>query len=86
MNNSYDDTPSKGFSGMFFDLFSLIRSAIATKKGIIVILLCAFIYLISMYIYGGVGTLGLILALLSFILFAFLSWLTWFTTDEINDE
>jgi hypothetical protein len=73
-----------GFKGMVTDIYKAIVFMLTNKFGLAMTMLCLFIYLLSLYIAGGLKTIGLILSILAFVGFIILSWMHWFRENS-ND-
>lgn len=77
-----ENSQMTGFSNMMSDFFGLLKLAFSTKKGLVVLSICTFIYFLSLFISGGVKYWGLILAITAILAFFVLSWLIWFRADD----
>ncbi len=86
METEFRTSGLPGVSGMMTDIFSYLKFALFTKFGLAMTMLCVFIYLLSLYIAGGVKTMGLILSILALVGFVVLSWLQWFKSGGKTDE
>ena len=83
----FKTTVKSGFIGMVTDIYKAIKFALTNKFGLAMTMLCLFIYLLSLYIAGGLRTIGLILSILAFVGFIILSWMHWFReTPNDTDE
>ena len=75
-----------GFKDMLFDIFHVLKLALTTKMGISILLLCAFIYFMSLLIVGGFKVSLLVLTLLAGFGFLVMSFFTWFTSHAEAEE
>lgn len=81
-----ENSPITGFKGMMSDIFTFLKMALSTKKGLAVFAICTFVYFLSLFVSGGVKIWGLILAILAIIAFFVLSWLIWFRAGDDSGE
>ncbi len=86
METEFKTSGLSGISGMVADIFSFLKFAFFTKFGLVITLLCLFVYLFSLWITGGVKTIGLILSVLAFVGFVAMSWMQWFKGGAKVDE
>lgn len=79
---------SVGFTSMISDAFALIKMALTTGKGLAVVSICTFIYLLTSLIYKEFDLWVLIGASAALLAFLFLSWLIWFNPNHgmLDDE
>jgi uncharacterized protein YacL len=66
---------------MLSDFFQIIKLALTTKFGLVITLLCATIYLFTLWFFGISKDYGLIFWILTLIGTIVMSWLTWFNKD-----
>lgn len=76
--NEFSTSGKPGFIGMMTDIKNAIVFMLSNTFGLAMTMLCLFIYLLSLYIVGGLKTIGLILSILAFVGFIILSWVHWF--------
>lgn len=70
-----------GATQMMSDLFQIVKLALTTKFGLVITLLCATIYLFTLWTVGVIKNLGLIFWILTLLGTIIMSWLTWFYKD-----
>ena len=75
-----------GFKNMLFDIFHILNLALTTKMGMSILLLCTFIYFMSLLIVGGFRVSLLVLTLLSIFGFLIMSFFTWFSNQSEVEE
>jgi hypothetical protein len=76
-----------GAKQMFSDLLQILKLALTTKFGLVITLLCATIYVFTLWIVGSVQNWGLMFWIGTLIGTFVMSWLTWFRTGgNVNDE
>ncbi len=75
-----------GFKNMLFDIFHILKLALTTKMGMSILLLCTFIYFMSLLIVGGFRVSLLVLTLLSIFGFLIMSFFTWFSNQSEVEE
>jgi energy-converting hydrogenase Eha subunit F len=83
----FSTSGNSGFTGMMKDISRAIVFMLTNTFGLAMTMLCLFIYLLILYITGGLKTIGLILSILAFVGFVILSWMHWFRqTSDDSDE